>query len=292
MAVVLLLELLAMATIERPEMVVLHILFLILAVTTIVLFALNWGLIRKLYKQAKLRRRLKLAYYFRPAFRAQRQATRLKNFITMGITALGTILALSGALAVVLSFLLWIDGGFFQLDGAEFATVLSVSLAWTSLGLGLASLHFMRRGKERLEIVTRLQETLSKQAADPVPGAAAATLSSSDYDIVAGMEREHIIKNRASSIISGRKEAGSSSYLCQSSRQMNEAKSKLPRDVLSKVDETVLRLLTNPMPSNATSDPQTGNRIVPIPDTELSILYDVNMDRHLVRLHDLQGLAA
>jgi hypothetical protein len=266
------------------------VLFLILGVTTSVLFGLNWGLIRKLYRQAKLRRRLKLAYYLRPAFRAQRRATRLKNAVTMSITALGIAMILLGLPAVALSFLLWIDGGFLQLSHLEFAIFLSASLAWTSVGFGLASLHFMRRGKERLEIVTRLQEMLAKQATELGQDAAAtATLSASDYEIVASMEREQIIKHRASSIISGRKEAASSSYLCLSSRQMNDAKSRLSRSLLSKVDETILSLLTDPMPSSSQLDPQTGNRMVRVPDTGLRIEYDVNVDRHLVRLRDLQG---
>lgn len=271
------------------ELQVLAILFVILGPITIIFFFLNWGLIRKLYRQARLRRRLKVAYYFRPAFRAQRQATWLKNVVTMGIILLGLALIAFGLFAVLICFVLWGDTGWFGLSDLQFAIGLSASLALTFVGFGLASLHFVRRGKERLEVVTRLRETLSKETAG---GAEAATLSSEDYDIVAGMEREHIIKHRASSIVAGRREAASSSYLCLASRQMYDAKSKLPQHLLSKVDETVLGLLTNPMPSNSVADPQTGNRVVPVPSTELSIQYDVNVERHLVRLHDLLGLAA
>jgi len=261
----------------------------ILAVATLTLFISNWGLIRKLYRHARLRRELKLACYFEPAFRAQRKATRVGNAVTMTIALLGVVLVVGSLAFSIASFAIWLST---SVSAADFSNItihlLSRSLPVLGVGLSFASLHFVRRGKQRLEVVLRLQETLQRKAADPSQ-TPEIKLSLDDYDAIASLEREHIIRDRASSIVSGRKESNAPGYLCQTSRQMYGAKRKLQPEVLGKVEGAIADLLANPVPVNATTDPVTGSRSIAVADTDLSIEYDVDSDRRLLRLYDLKG---
>ena len=237
------------------------------SVSTLVLFVLNAGLMRKLYQHAQLRQRLKLAYYFRPAFTAQRRVRRFGNLVTMLIIGLGVWVTLTGLIGLVVSFAM-------SSRAPEFVLFGLASLALIGSGLGLGALHFVRRGKERLEVVQRLQDTLSKQAADP--SGAGATVSPEEYHAIARIERAQIIRDRASSIVSARREAEGAGYVCQSSRQMREAKSRLAPEVLAKVEGAIEELLRNPSPAGGS---------VPVAGTALSIRFDVDPARHLVRLH-------
>lgn len=247
----------------------------LLSLTTLVLFILNAGLMRKLYRHAQLRRRLKLAYYFQPAFSAQRKASPLGNLVTKCIIVLGALVILFGVLMVTLGFAMWLSSGWLSLDGSQLFVFLLASCAIIGVGLGMCSLHFVRRGNERLEVVQRLQEMLSKQAADPATGDGA-TVSPEEYNAIARIERAQIIRDRASSIVSARKEAEAAAYMCQTSRQMWEAKSRLAPEVLAKVEGTIDELLRNPAPAGGS---------VPVAGTPLRIQFDVDPGRHLVRLH-------
>jgi len=238
------------------------------SLSTLILFVFNAGLMRKLYRHAQLRQRLKLAYYFQPAFTAQRRVRRFGNLVTMLIIGLGVWITLSGLSGIFVSVFMLPRGPQSLLFGLG-------SLALVGAGLGLGALHFVRRGKERLEVVQRLQDMLSKQAADPATGDGA-TVSPEEYNAIARIERAQIIRDRASSIVSARREAEGAGYVCQSSRQMREAKSRLAPEVLAKVEGTIEELLRNPVPAGGS---------VPVAGTPLRIQFDVDPGRHLVRLH-------
>lgn len=254
----------------------------LLMLATVVLFFLNLGLIRKLHGHAQLRRRLNLRDYFAGAFSAERRATRIANVLTLLLAVLGgcfVVLGLGGLIAV----------GFADLRAAKIGLMAaaSVYVVMVVLGISFFSFHFMRRGQQRLEVVLRLQRTLTDQAA----GAGQPKLSPDDYNAIAVLERQHIIRDRATSIASGRKEAEDSTYLCQSSRQMHEAKSRLPPEVLVKVEGAIAQLLSDPATAAASADPVTGSRSIPVAGTGLAIQYDVSAEKNLVRLYDLRASA-
>ena len=263
----------------------------LLSVVTLVLFILNFGLIRKLYRHAQLRRRLKLAFYFAPVFSAQRRQTRVKNVLTMLIIVIGVLFGLAGILGAVVSVLLWASRGFLTLNAAQALVGVGFSLAVLGGGLGLACLHFVRRGKQRLDLVMRLERTLAEQAAS-ASDAGGAMLSQDEYHAIAGLERTQIIRDRASSIVSGRQEKAAATYMCQTSRQMQEAKTKLPPELRAKVESEITRLLADPTPVSAPADPVTGARRIPVAGTPLAIDFDVDPNRHLVRLYGIEGMPA
>jgi len=249
---------------------------------TIVLFFLNWGLIRKLYRHAQLRKRLRLADYFASAFSAERKSTAVGNVIALLMFIAGWLLILFsffGAVAIVIQDI--------RLKEMGAVAVGSVYLVMFLVGVSFISFRYMRRGKQRLEVVLRLQKTLNEQAGQG-DEAKEVKLSAEEYNAIATLERQHIMRDRANSIASARKQADASGYLCQSSRQMHLAKSQLPAELLVKVEGAIAELLVDPPAAAAANDPQTGKFSMPVAGTGLRIEYDVDRHRHLVRLYDLR----
>jgi hypothetical protein len=274
---------------EKVFSLILGLLFIVgglVSLATLVLLILNIGLIHKLYRHAQLRRRLRLAFYFAPVFSAERRQKRVVNALTMLITVVGVLFSLVGLLLLGVS--VWAISKAPELWTAVF---LGFSLALLGGGLGLACLHFVRRGKQRLDLVLRLERTLATQAADPSQ-AGGAKVSTDEYHAIAGLERTQIIRDRASSIVSGRQEKAAEGYLCQTSRQMQEAKHRLPPELRAKVESEIARLLADPTPASAPADPVTGARRIPVAGTSLAIEFDVDPNRHLVRLYELDGTPA
>jgi hypothetical protein len=251
---------------------------------TIVLFFLNWGLIRKLYRHAQLRKRLRLTDYFASAFSAERKTTVVGNVISMLTFIAGWLLILSsllvGAVTIAIEEIRAAGMGWVALTGAIYLVMFLV-------GVSFVSFRYMQRGKQRLEVVLRLQKTLTEQAGRG-DEAKEVKLSPEEYHAIAALERQHIMRDRADSIASARKQADAPGYLCQSSRAMHLAKSKLPPELLVKVERTIAELLVDPPTAAAARGPQTKTSTTPVAGTGLRIEYDVDPQRHLVRLYDLR----
>jgi hypothetical protein len=257
----------------------------VLTVGAVVLLLLNWGLIRKLYRHAQLRKRLKLANYFANAFSAERKTTVVRNVTTLLMSIAGWLLILTSFFLVGGFILASIEGitANAGLDVVYFVIVILIAL----VGVSLISFRYVQRGKQRLEVVMRLQTTLTKQATRGDEAKEVEVLPE-DYNAIATFERQHIIHDRANSIASGRTQADGPSYLCQSSRQMHLAKSKLTPELLVKVEGAIAELLIAPPLAVAANDAQPERSTMPVAGTGLWIEYDVDRHRNLVRLYDLR----
>lgn len=248
----------------------------LLILSTVVLFFLNLGLMRMLMRQARLRRRLQLVQSLKDAFKAKRRHGRIRNVLTLIMALLGPVLVLAGG-SLILLYLLWF--------GIEIHYVLSVLFILIVLALSLPFLHFMRRGKQRLEIVTNLQATLlGHKEVFESDQESTLDISSADYYKIAGIERAHIIDDRAKSIIRAHKESPDSSYVIQKSREMLGANAELDLNARARVDDQILHLMTNPSPPGVTEDPGTGYLRLSVPETSVDILYQVDEERHRIRL--------
>ncbi len=253
----------------------------ILGLSIVVLFFLNLKLMWALRRQARSRRRLGLVKNLKGLFKAKRRRNWIRNAFTMFVVFLGVILVPIG----LLSFFAFA----YFLDIPE---ALLFSLAISVLGLSLVFLHFMRRGKQRLEIVMRMHESLSEHKETfESDHESAVDISSADYDKIASIERAHIITDRAKSIEMARKESLDSSYVIQKSREMLGAKAALDLDARVRVDDQIFHLVTNPLPPGVTEDPGTGYLRLSVPETSVDILYQVDEQRHRIRLLALQSSA-
>jgi len=156
------------------------------------------------------------------------------------------------------------------------------------VGVSLVSFRYVQRGKQRVELVMRLQTTLTEQAARGGE-AREIEVSTEDYNAIATLERQYIIHDRANSIASGRTQVDGPSYLCQSSRQMHLAKSKLTPELMVKVEGAIAELLIAPPLAVAANDAQAERSTMPVAGTGLWIEYGVDRRRNLVRLYDLRN---
>ena len=116
-------------------------------------------------------------------------------------------------------------------------------------------------------------------------------ISSADYHKIAGIERAHIIDDRAKSIKMAHKESPDSSYVIQKSREMLGAKAKLDLNARVRIDDQIFHLMTNPLPPGVTEDPGTGYLRLSVPEASVDILYQVDEERHRIRLLALQSSA-
>jgi hypothetical protein len=250
---------------------------------TIVLFFLNWGLIRKLYRHSQLRKRLRLGDYFAAAFSAERKTTAVGNVIALLTFIAGWLLILASFFAAVVIVI----GETSPKETGSIAMG-SVFVPMFLVGVSFISFRYMRRGKQRLDVVLRLQKTLTEQAGQGEE-AKEVSLSPEEYNAIAALERQQIIRDREQSIASARKEADGAGYLCQSSRQMHLAKSKLPAELLVKVEGAIAELLVDPPAAAAANGSRTEkSTTMPVAGTGLRIEYDVDRQRQLVRLYDLR----
>lgn len=253
-----------------------------LMLVTIALFFLNVPLMRKLYRHSQLRKRLRLGDYFAAAFSAERKTTRVGNVVALLTFIAGWLLIPASFLAIVA-----IVVGDTHVGEMELLAAGSVFVPMFLVGVSFISFRYMRRGKQRLEVVLRLQKTLTEQAGQGAE-AREVTLSTEEYDAIAALERQQIIRDRQHSIASARKQADGAGYLCQSSRQMHLAKSKLPAELLVKVEGAIAELLVDPPAAAPANGPRTQKSTLPVAGTGLRIEYDVDRQRQLVRLYDLQ----
>ncbi len=165
-----------------------------LVLSTVVLFFLNLGLMGTLIRQARLRRRLQLVQSLKDAFKAKRRHGRIRNVLTLIIALLGAVPVAAGGYLVLIYLT-------FGAGSSEIHYLLGVLLILIVLALSLPFLHFMRRGKQRLEIVMNLQATLlGHKEAFESDQESTVDISSADYYKIAGIERAHIIDDRAQSI--------------------------------------------------------------------------------------------
>ena len=123
----------------------------------VVLFFLNMGLVGKLRNQARLRRRLGLNQDLKALFKAQRREKKFSNIWALLVSILGYPLVVIGLF--VFGLFLFIATAF---TDSELLIASAAGLGLTVLGLSFIFLHFMRRGKQRLELVHRLRTILSR----------------------------------------------------------------------------------------------------------------------------------
>ncbi|MGH7675456.1 MAG: hypothetical protein ACREMV_09305 [Gemmatimonadales bacterium] len=239
------------------------------------LFLLNLGLVRRLWRVAKMRRRLGLAELLEAAFKAQRRKARVRNLLTAVLVIVGLVFVLGGAVAIVM-----IPNT--ELGSLGKAVVVAFYLA---LGVPLASLHFLRRGMERLTVVDRLHSTLSAAVSDLPPGQdKSIALSPRDYELIARIERAQVIAERYQSIRQSGHGADTSGYAVQMSFAAQQAKSQLPGPERVRVDEQVLRLMEDPERTGVVKDAQSALRRLPVPNTSAEIVFDVDRGARRVRV--------
>ena len=167
--------------------------------------------------------------------------------------------------------------------------VFLTGFAPTLLGLSFIFLHFMRRGKQRLDVVRGLRASLSKyEKSFEQDKLQRINIDAKEYDKIARMERAQIIRDRQQSIDMGLKKARTFGYLIQKSREMQAAKARLEPSIKILVENQILQFRTEPVPTGSSEDLDTGTFRLQVPDTDVEIVYQVDQDNRRIKIFSLQ----
>jgi hypothetical protein len=260
-----------------------------------ILFSLNLPLVQKTWRNWRLVRKFDLSAFLSAPWEEERKKNRIRNFLTL---AAGPGIIISGIIFGALDLLLaYADAGprndFWPSFSAELNLwLLSLAPLAASItipdGLFYLGLHFFRREKERLGVVTRLQSTLEQYSSSAETGKAAqVTISEQDFRQIALIERAQITRDRATSILNF-EEQDDAVYFVQKSRAVRHTQSQLDPKTRSRVQDQIDALSTEPHPPSAAIDSETGNCIVPVPGTPVEICIIIDNKLRQITVVSLQ----
>ena len=239
-------------------------------VAIVPLFVVNWPLVRKLWRAARRRRQLATSLKRRIAdqFRVRRRERRLLHMTTFGLNVAGFIVAVGAAAGLVLELT----------SGEPVGPRLWVYGVTAVFGLSCMFLHFMARGRERLQVIAELRSSLLA-AHDPSDER---QLTPEAYDEITHIERGQIAADRRRSVRSASKKAFAFTYAAKEHRAVRDAKQALPPETLVRVQAFIDTLTRRP--EGVTVDMRGGVAYVRVPDTALELGFTVDADSREIRL--------
>lgn len=262
----------------------------ILVLLSPILFVFNLPLGLKLWRQGKLVRRLGLSQALNAPWRAERRKGRFRNVLTLIVGYLGGLFILGGVIVgVFLPAVFPMDWS----DPEDVLVFLLVSSVPIMVGVVFIVTHFIRRGKERLDVVARLQSSLAGYKAD-AEGLEdiRIELAATHYKQIAQIERAQILRDRAESIrVYGSKGSDVSGYGVQKSRTVREALAQLDPTARLRVEDQIDQLAMEPRPPGVTEDANTGNLRLRVTETPVEIFFTIDEDKRRIKMFSLQLVA-
>ena len=147
----------------------------------------------------------------------------------------------------------------------------------------------MRRGKQRLEIIMSLQESLLRHKDNQERDEAhSVEISPLAYDEIVSLERSQVIDDRNLSIKHARKEDSDAAFLIQNSRDVLRESDRLDPKTRAQVKQRILDLLDDPRPAGVRQDPASENLLLSVPETSVDILYHLDRARRRIRILSLE----
>ncbi len=250
-------------------------------------FFLNVPLMRKIWHQIKLIRKLGLSKVFKTQWQAARRKVLILHILTLIVAFLG-LLIIGGAL--ILGITIVPQMGFS--GGSELLLSWLIILILIIIGIAPISLHFMRRSKRRLEVVARLQVSLVdyKDAIDQAEDEQI-NIPSAEYEQIAQIERAQIYRDREESILDSFEEIDSSYYSVQKSRPVRKALAQLDPVARLGVEDQIDELTVDPQPPAALKDPEAEIWQLHVKDTPIEISFIIDEDNRRIKIFSLQLIA-
>jgi hypothetical protein len=242
-------------------------------VVSVAMVAANVGLGRKLVRAAMLRRSLRLWPRLRPSFKARRRRHAVQNLVTLVLTLVGYPIFLFGVFGLLIELL----------DSRDSAG-LPLAVVQTVFGLGCISIHFIARGKERLEVISELRSDLVARRST---AGTRVEVSEDKYEQIASIERAQIARDRRRSLARPAKDT--QGYVLRLHRSLREAEAQLEPEVLMQVRECARQLLVDPAGNPGGSPSEWSYAEVPGAGYELA--FTVDHARREVHVMELRPLA-
>ncbi len=246
--------------------VVLGLLVMILPV----LFLLNLPLLWKQWRQMRLIRKFGLQEALQAPWEQMKKSSRIANVATVAFACVGLLVMLFG-----LS------------EGLE--TDLLYGAIFFVLGLSFLTIYYVRRNRQKLEIVARLQETLTRRSVSSTKMGENIEIPREDYQLIATIERAQISRDRVRSIAEALDGPATVTYSVRKSDAFRDAVARLDQATRLAV-ENQIDDLTGHVPS-ATTGPRESARL-PVPDTTLEISYAIDDTRQQIRIIGLEKATA
>jgi hypothetical protein len=156
------------------------------------------------------------------------------------------------------------------------------------LFLSFVSIHYIRRGMERIAVVEGLRDAVSRgrNEDDEVE------VSGEAYDLIANMERDQIIRERQSRLQrAAEKRPDEFGYAVQTSFAAQDAKGLLPEDQGGLVDAQIQRLARDPGTDRARShiDGRTKLHRLSVEGAPVSVEYEIDDQAQVVRVMRIEA---
>jgi len=245
-------------------------------IVIIPVFISNWPLIKKLWRAARLRRRLAPSFRRRlmDQFSARRRQHRIVNFATFVLSLLGYVVAFPALLGLL--FELFPDRNF----NPPRLTLYAVA---TMFGLSCIPLHFMARGRERLEVIAELRSSLlgGRNQANETQ------LAPADYDELTRIERAQISADRRQSVKAMSDKSLETQYSWKEHRAVRDAKLALAPATLVKVQACIDHLIAHPRADDEATQTRDHISYVRVPETSLEIGFSIDREAREIKVLSL-----
>ncbi|MDX1429920.1 MAG: hypothetical protein R3282_06515 [Rhodothermales bacterium] len=263
---------------------------LIIAVATVVLFGLNLPYLRGLVRQQRLIRQYGFTGVLSAPWRARRRQKRIRNVFTFVVSVLGGLLIAAAIVYGVAYVIEEVRSDLTRVGWLEVAGFLMLLFLIAMTGLALATFHYAQRGRERLDFVRHLSQSLKTQEPVADEEDSRVRISRETYQKIAQIERAQIVRARTKSIEEGLHEVKRADvarpYLVQKSRKAREDLDLLDPTTRLRVHEGILALSHNPHPQQAAA--HEGRFVFPLPDTTVRLVYRLDDDTRRLQILELE----
>ena len=238
-----------------------------------ILLLMNLPLVVKLFRQSKLVRNLGLSHVINSPWKNECKSKKIYNLFTLIMGLLGILIILFGLYGVLFT------------GGPLIESNLIAGGILVALGLALISAHIIRRNKERLSVVARLQSSLSdyKNAADKFKENRI-DVPSEDIELIAKMDRAQIYRARQESIMESLEDSEQVDFFVLKSRSARDSLSKLNPETRSRILDQIDDLTMNPEPQGVKSDAKMDTLRLRVPETSAEIIYSVDSDSRRIKI--------
>lgn len=263
----------------RPDFWVNYVLLgfsVLLLISIPIIFFLNLPLVKKIFQQNYLSRKIGHTKLFNERWRALRKKRRFRNILTFIAGIIGLLYIWSG---------IYIN---FMADPGERSESLIFLVMCIIIGGVLISTHFIRRGKERLDVLTKTlldaQKTALQTDADQID------VPSKEYELIAQIERAQVSRSRQQSILNSLEKSKSQKYYIQKSYRVKEALSQIDINLRSFIEDRINDLITEPVPMDAIRDKDSNMYRISLSKLNVNIGYQVDNENNLIKILSLNIL--
>ena len=244
-------------------------------VVAILMFFVNMNLVAKMWREALVRRRLRLLPYLRAYVRARRRQRIVIYVFVYLLAAFGVLVFVIGAVGFTVDWPVWRDGNEVGLE---------LVIGFTMFGSACILTLFIVQWRDRVAAIGDLRSSLMNGKRADEDGT---TVPVAVYDEISGLDREQINRDRQRNIASARSARPSVAYAVRISREMYAHIADLPPDEWSAISRRIQQLQSTDV-ARSTETTSIDLSFLPVAQTDWEIGVRVDDGRREVQLITLR----